>query len=138
MAGRWEHYAHGADIGVRGVGDTLPEAFAQAAMALTAAAVDLDDVRADVAVRMGCAGNGPEDLLYAWLNAVIYEMATRRMLFARYDVAIEGDALEATAWGEPVEPARHQPAVEIKGATFTTLRVCHENGQWVAQCVVDV
>ncbi|MEW5891370.1 MAG: archease, partial [Pseudomonadota bacterium] len=32
----WEHFRHGADIGVRGIGDTLGEAFAQGALALTA------------------------------------------------------------------------------------------------------
>ncbi|TNF91131.1 MAG: archease, partial [Gammaproteobacteria bacterium] len=30
-------------------------------------------------------------------------------------------------------------AVEIKGATFTELKVYRaENGEWVAQCVIDV
>jgi tRNA nucleotidyltransferase (CCA-adding enzyme) len=34
---------------------------------------------------------------------------------------------------------KHQLAVEIKGATYTALRVAQEkNGYWVAQCVVDV
>ena len=34
--------------------------------------------------------------------------------------------------------ARHQPAVEVKGATWTGLRVAREGGSWVAECVVDV
>jgi SHS2 domain-containing protein len=47
--------------------------------------------------------------------------------------------LRATAWGEPVEVTRHQPAVEVKGATYTELRVQRtEDGGWLAQCVVDV
>jgi len=47
--------------------------------------------------------------------------------------------LQATAWGEPIEVARHQPAVEVKGATYTELAVKRdEEGRWVAQCVVDV
>jgi tRNA nucleotidyltransferase (CCA-adding enzyme) len=33
---------------------------------------------------------------------------------------------------------RHHPAVEIKGATYTALRVAHEPAGWVAQTVVDV
>ena len=36
----WEHFAHGADVGVRGVGATLNEAFEQAALALTAVVAD--------------------------------------------------------------------------------------------------
>jgi tRNA nucleotidyltransferase (CCA-adding enzyme) len=33
---------------------------------------------------------------------------------------------------------RHQPAVEVKGATYTALRVAPIEGGWLAQTVVDV
>ena len=80
-----------------------------------------------------------ELLLVDWLNAVIYEMAVRRMLFARFEVRIEDTALEATLWGEPVNIVRHAPACEPKGATYTALRVAQEaDGFWSAACVVDV
>jgi tRNA nucleotidyltransferase (CCA-adding enzyme) len=64
-------------------------------------------------------------------------------VFGRFDVRIDihinSSALEATAWGELVERERHQPAVEVKGATYTELKVYRdENGAWIAQCVVDV
>jgi SHS2 domain-containing protein len=77
-------------------------------------------------------------LLVDWLNALVYEMATRHMLFGRFDVAIDGATLKATAWGERVDVARHEPAVEIKGATYTALRLERLDGHWVAQCIVDV
>ncbi|HET20312.1 MAG TPA: archease, partial [Chromatiales bacterium] len=60
------------------------------------------------------------------------------MLFGRFEVRIETGRLRATAWGEPVDQARHQPAVEVKGATLTQLAVRQEGDLWVAQCVVDV
>ena len=66
-------------------------------------------------------------------------MATRKLLFGRFDVRLNGHRLEAQAWGEKIDVARHQPAVEIKGATLTCLRVEQEpGGSWIAQCVVDV
>jgi SHS2 domain-containing protein len=37
-----------------------------------------------------------------------------------------------------VDPVRHEPAVEVKGATYTALRVQQTDGHWLAQCVVDV
>lgn len=135
---RWEHFPHGADIGVRGIGRSLAEALTQAALAMTSAVVDLDSVRPQSSVEIQCNGRNDEDLLYAWLNAVIYEMATRRMLFSRFNVRIDGHTLRATAWGETVVPERHEPAVELKGATFTALRICNEDGLWTAECVVDV
>ena len=39
----------------------------------------------------------------------------------------------------PVDAPRHHPAVEVKGATYTALRVaCGDDGLWTAQTVVDV
>lgn len=135
----WEHFAHGADIGVRGVGPTMAAAFEQAALALTAVIADPQSVRPEVAVPIACDAPGDDVLLVEWLNALVYEMATRRMLFGAFVVAIDGSRLRATAWGEAVDRERHEPAVEVKGATFTALRVERlDDGHWLAQCVVDV
>ncbi len=135
---RWEHFAHGADIGVRGIGPTLAAAFEEAARALTAVVVDPDTVAPEVAIDIACAAPDVEILLVDWLNAVIFEMATRGMLFGAYAVRIEDGRLAATARGEPVDRRRHAPTVEIKGATFTALRVAAAPDGWIAECVVDV
>lgn len=139
LTGSWEHFQHGADVGVRGSGATLAEAFENAALAMTAAAVDLESVRPVEAVNIACEAPDDELLLTEWLNALVYEMAVRKMLFARFEVHIDGHRLQARAWGERVERERHEPAVEVKGATYTQLRVERDRqGMWHAQCVVDV
>ena len=114
-------------------------AFEQAALALTAVITDPAGVASRQAVHVECEASDVELLLVDWLNALIYEMATRQMLFGHYAVSIEGGRLRATAYGEPVDPLRHRPCVEIKGATYTQLCVIRAgDGRWVAQCVVDV
>jgi SHS2 domain-containing protein len=138
MTGSWEHFAHEADMGVRGVGGTLAQAFEQAALAMTAVIADPATIAPTTAVEIHCEAPDNELLFVDWLNALVYEMATRKMLFGRFEVKLDGLRLTARAWGEPADVARHQPAVEIKGATYTALRVAQENGQWVAQTVVDV
>lgn len=139
MNPRWEHFHHGADIGVRGLGPTRASAFEQAALALTAVVTDPAAVRSDQEVAIRCQAPDDELLLADWLNALVYEMAARRMLFGRYEVALGNGGLEARAWGEPVGVPRHQPAVEVKGATFTELKVrSGPDHEWLAQCVVDV
>ncbi len=135
----YEHYAHGADIGVRGFGDSLAGAFAEAALALTAVVCDPERVIAAQRVDVKCEAPTHEWLLVDWLNAVIFEMATRTMLFSRFQVTINGSTLNAALWGEPTDRIKHQPAVEVKGATYTDLRVARdEQGRWLAQCIVDV
>jgi tRNA nucleotidyltransferase (CCA-adding enzyme) len=145
---RWQHFEHGADIGVRGIGPSQAVAFEQAALALTAVVTDPAEVEALEAVPITCTAPDEELLLLDWLNAIVSEMAVRGMLFGRYEVALtsvpDPDSpsgalrLRATAWGERLDPARHQPAVEVKGATCTELRVARAPGGWLAQTVVDV
>lgn len=138
-ASRWEHFAHVADIGVRGLGADKAAAFEAAACALTAVVADPAGVQPRQAVALACSAPDDELLLVDWLNALVYEMATRRMLFSRFAVHISNHDLTAEAWGEPVDVARHQPAAEVKGATLTAVKVVREaGGRWVAQCVVDV
>ena len=80
-----------------------------------------------------------EQLLVEWLDALVFEMATRGWLFSRFEVEIEGSVLEGTFWGEPFDESRHASGVEVKGPTFTELHVGQtENGLWVAQLIVDV
>lgn len=134
---RWEHFSHDADIGVRGFGMTPAEAFEQAALALTGV-VTHARVEPLVPVEVSCEAPDLELLFVDWLNAIIYEMAVRNMLFARFAVKIEGTALTATLWGEPVNVAKHAPACEPKGATYTALRVARKDQGWSAACVVDV
>ena len=90
-------------------------------------------------MQIKCDGPDDELLLVNWLNAVIYEMATRRMVFSRYRVQIDDQTLVGSAWGEPIDAEKHEFTVEVKGATCTELEVAQdENGRWHAQCVVDV
>jgi SHS2 domain-containing protein len=138
MQNHWEHFEHGADIGVRGIGATKAAAFEQAALALTAVITDPQRVAALEAVDIHCEAPDDELLLAGWLNALVYEMAVRRMLFGRFHVEIDGTRLNATASGEPISVQRHHPAVEVKGATYTALQVVPTDGGWLAQTVVDV
>ncbi len=138
-APRWEHFDHGSDIGVRGIGRSRAEAFEQAALALTAVVTDPAAVRAAQRTEVDCRADDDELLLVEWLSALVYEMATGGLLFARYEVELTGRALHGSAWGEPVDRQRHLPAVEVKGVTLTGLKVEQRaDGLWVAQCVVDV
>ena len=137
-SGAWEHFPHDADVGVRGFGASAAEAFEQAAYALTAV-ITHASVEPKVAVQVRCEAPEIALLFTEWLNAIIYQMAVKRMLFGRFTVRIEDGRLEGTLWGEPVDIERHAPACEPKGATYTALKVAPDaNELWSAACVVDV
>ncbi len=136
---RWEHFPHEADIGVRGIGATKEQAFEQAAVALTAVITEPGKVAPEQEVEITCEADDDELLLADWLNSLLYEMATRKMLFSRFEVRIEGNHLNGTAWGEKIDISKHTPTTEVKAATYAELSVRQEqDGSWIAQCIVDV
>lgn len=59
---RWEHFPHDTDIGIRGIGNKLNEAFEQAALAMTAAVTDLQWVKASEVVTITCQAPDNEDV----------------------------------------------------------------------------
>ncbi len=139
IVGGWEHFAHQADIGVRGVGASKAEAFEQAARALVAVVAEPGLVAPLEPIQVECTAPDDEQLLVEWLNRVVYEMAARRMLFSRFDVCVMPGLVRARLWGEALNLERHQPAVEVKAATYHGLSVRQEpDGRWIAECVVDV
>ena len=106
----WTHFHHEADIGVRGIGQTHEEAFEEAAMALTAVITDPASVACSDTVTVDCEAPDPELLLVDWLNALVFEMATRKMLFSRFHVEFKGTHLHAP----PVANLSTWPATNLQ------------------------
>ncbi|MDH3433630.1 MAG: archease [Gammaproteobacteria bacterium] len=135
----WSHIEHDADIGLRARAPSRESLFEAMGEALTAVVTDPASVRPEQQIEIQCEAPDDALLLVDWLNALIYEMATRRMLFGNWRVTLDGHKLDALVEGEAVDRARHLPVVEIKGATYTALSVKQDSsGNWHAQCVVDV
>jgi len=116
------------------------EAYAQAALAVSAVITDPTTIQPQQQIQNDYQAPDDEILFLDWLNALIYEMAVRNMLFCRFELQLEDYHLQAQVWGELLDVECHRPAVEIKGgATFTELKVGQDGaGGWFAQCVVDV
>lgn len=135
----WDHFEHGADIGLAATSDSREGLFEAMGAALTGVVTDPAIVRPQQRIRIRCSAGDDALLMVDWINSLIYEMATRRMLFGAWQVTLRGCDLDAWVDGELVDRERHQPAVEVKGATYTELLVDRDaTGQWRARCVVDV
>jgi tRNA nucleotidyltransferase (CCA-adding enzyme) len=136
---RWEHFEHDADIGLKAVATTRAALFEAMGEALTAVVTDPAGVQHTDTVDIRCSAPDDAILLVDWINALVYEMAARGMLFGAWHVELDGCDLKARAGGEPIDRERHRPVVEVKGATFTALGVERwSDGEWHGQCVVDV
>jgi len=125
-------------MGIRGFGKSIEEAFENAALAMIAVNADLDKIKCEEKVTISCSGEDLELLFIAWLNNLLYEMVTRKMFFSKFKVEIKGSRLEGNAWGEKLDIEKHEPRSEIKGISYSDLKVTCENGKWTAQCIVDL
>ena len=135
---RFETFGHEADVGIRGFGNTIGEAFENAALALYSVMVNINAVKQREKKTLFASAPDIEFLLVEWLNSLLSLSDIERIVFSKFEVTIEGLSLRGTAWGESLDRVRHEPKVEVKGATYHMLSVKRKAGTYVAQCVVDV
>ena len=134
----YETFDHEADIGIRGFGATIAEAFENAAVALYSVMVNVHMVRSKERRIVTVSAPDRELLLVEWLNALLSQSDIEHMVFSKFEVKINGTSLIGSAWGEMLDRERHQAHVEVKGATYHMLSVQERDNGYVAQCVVDV
>lgn len=138
MGVNYETFEHEADIGIRGFGRSLEEAFENSAMALYSVMVNIDRVEPKEKRTVSASDPDRELLFVEWLNGLLSLSDIERMVFSKFEVKFSGTSLMGTAWGEALDRKRHETHVEVKGATYHLLKVSEENGRFVSQCVVDV
>src|SRR5262249_53523636 len=130
----YETFDHTADLGLRVRAADLNTLFAEAGLALQAALVeDPAAVRPLRAVEVRLPAEAREFLLWDWLKALLYHFDTEKMLFSRFDVRVDDAGVQATAWGEPLDVVRHDPAHEVKAITYHGLKVEQSEGGWLAE-----
>ncbi len=142
----YEFFEHKADIGIRGTGRTLEEAFEEAAKAMFNVMFDISKVGKNLEIEIRCDAPNLEELFIEWLNALLAERDINDAVFAHFKVEKleqldDGRwVLEAKAYGERFDAEKHKPEVEVKAATYSQLRVYfnEEEQKWIAQCVLDV
>lgn len=135
---QFETFEHEADIGIRGFGNSIKESFENAAVALYSVMVNIDAVNPREKRTLTVSAPDRELLLVEWLNTLLAISDIEHMIFSKFDVKIEGTTLTGVAWGETLDRDRHEPHVEVKGATYYLLSVREQDGKYTAQCVVDV
>jgi len=135
----YEFFEHTADLGLRIRADNLAELMEEAARALFAAiVVNLDGIREVETAQFAIEADRPDDLLRDWLAELLYAFHADHRLFAAFEVNLDGNRLEATTRGEPIDPARHEIDVEIKAVTYHGLRVERDGEGWLAEVIVDL
>jgi len=134
----FETFEHTADIGVRGIGKTVEEAFTECAKAMFSIMFDLENITPCKEIKITCESTDLESLLVSFLNELLTEMDLEGIVFKDFKVTINDNKLTAIALGEEFNPEKHHPKTEVKAATYSQVKVEKTNDHWIAQCIVDV
>ena len=135
----YEHFEHTADLGLRARAGDLETLFADAARALFSAIVlELETIRPKQARQFVIAGEDRDYLLLDWLNELLYVFEVEHLLFSDFTVKFTAEGLAATARGEPIDRDRHQLEREVKAITYHGLKVEQQDGEWLAEVIVDI
>jgi tRNA nucleotidyltransferase (CCA-adding enzyme) len=136
----YEHFEHPADVGIRGIGRTLDQAFEEGAKAMFAVMCNIKKVKPAVPIKIVRSAQGVEELFVEWLNALLAEKDIQGLVFSKFEVRLdmEKNRLTGTAWGEPFDAQKHEADLEVKAATLSQLKVAKDKGKWIAQCIIDV
>jgi len=138
----FEYLDHTADVCLRGTGETVEEAFCEAARALFNLMIDLERVAPKRSQRVSLFAERLELLLVEWLSELLVQKDLTGLFLSRFHVDIrqgkDGFHLQGEGWGEPLDPPRHRVKLEVKGVTYSGLHVTRKGKNWIAQCVVDI
>ena len=135
----YETFDHTADLGLRIRAADLDTLFTEAAQAMYSVIVtDLTSVRPVVRREFSLPPDERELLLFDWLKELLYVWDSEHLLFGRFEVHIGDQGLTGVAWGEPLDPARHQLEHEVKAITYHGLRIEQDGDAWLAEVIVDI
>jgi len=133
----FELIEHTADIGVTASGNTLAEAFGSAACGLFSIMTDISKIRESESRTVYVDAADAENLLFNWMNELIYIFEVDHMLFSRFNVTDLTDrSLKATCYGEKYNPAVHELKLGVKSATLHMIKVDREKN--IVQVIFDV
>ena len=136
---RFEPLEHPSDVGITAFGESLKEAFENAAYGMFAIMSDPDKLKSKLSFDIKTKASDKEALLINWLNELIYLEDTNKVLLKEFKIdKISETELKARVFGEKIDPKRHLLERPVKAATFNQLMVKEEKGVWRARVVFDV
>lgn len=127
---RFRLIEHTADIGLVAYGNTLAEAFANAAYGMFSIITDPRKIRETDSRRIEISEADTETLLVEWLNRLIYYFDAEMLLFKRFDItSLDSQQLNAVCYGEKYDSTRHHIKLGVKAATYYMLKIDREKNQ---------
>lgn len=129
------------DAIIEAYGETLEEAFENAAKGINDTMIDLRAVRPESEIRITAEGHDLYSLLFDWLDKVMLLLVADGIVMSEFSVKIKqnnGYSLEGIAKGEKLNLDRHHYKVEIKGVTYHEMEIKQESEKATVRFLLDL
>ncbi|RLI96936.1 MAG: archease [Candidatus Aenigmatarchaeota archaeon] len=140
--GGFHFLEHISDVLVEAWGETLEEAFKQAAKAFFETMVDTNKIEKKKTENITAEGFDLQSLLYEWLEQLLIVHEVKNMVFSEFDVKIikkqDNYFLKAVAYGENYNPEKHSSKVAIKAITYHEMEIKKEDDRYVVKFLLDI
>lgn len=141
LAGGYRYLDHMTDAVIEAYGDSLEEAFENAARGLNDTMIDLKTVRPNKEIKITAVGHDLHSLLFDWLDKVMLLLVADGIVMSEFSVEIKqkgGYSLEGVAKGERLDLDRHRYKVEIKAVTYHEMQITEEKGKATVKFLLDL
>jgi len=127
------------DAGIKAYGETLQDAFVNAAIGMYSLITDLDGVLENEEVLVKVESHSLEGVLVSWLNELIFRFDAHGFIGKGIEVmTLDDNCITARLSGESFDGARHKKGLLVKAATYHRLRIGKEDGGWAIQVIFDI
>ena len=133
---KYKFLKHTADIKFQVYGKTLNEIFENAVLAVSEYISRGAKIKSAKGKVIEVAGTDIENLLYNFLDELIYLLDAENFIVVKSEVFIRGNNLRAELFGDDV--SNYKGLDPIKAATYSEMYVKKTADGWEAQVVMDV
>ena len=137
----YEYLEHEADMGIRGIGKTIEEAFSEGAEGMYEVMVDTEKIESKKEKTFKVQSDSIEGLYVEFLNELLSITGIGGLVFSKFVVKIKKNEeydLSCKAYGENLDQKKHNIKTEVKAATYSGLKYWTKEGKHFIQCIVDV
>lgn len=143
----FEFLEHTADVLVRAYGKTLEEALANIAKGMFEIMTDTSKISPQISVIVNVCGYDIENLVYRWLEELLYHHDANNYVFGRFDIEsineeiVDNERLicvRAKAYGEEFDKQKHEPRTVVKAVTYHQMRIGKTDDEWLIDVVFDI
>ena len=143
FAGKFEFLEHTADVYIRAHGQTMEEAYQNAALAMFEVMTDSDKIAQVQEETLEVEAEDQYALLYNWLEALLVKFETENMLYSKFQITNWAETNEtfkfkAKIWGEKFDPQKHPQKVGVKAVTYHRMVIIRERDRVVLEFILDI